>query len=194
MGGSCDVLKSAWVLDETIPRTLTHGESATHARMVAPFTFRLSDAGARAPLGCDIPGTNHTVTTWPPALEAWLPAFWQTSTRIPAIDPRCRNRGALPDSSSIRIVGVDDGHRFQRHGDAPFTPTITLTAEGAVEPCYWFVNGELHAERSKSVTLALTGRKNQLVVLDQQGATAMRLVHNDNGAVRSAAMFQSAAN
>ena len=173
----CDLARNAWVLDHTIPPTLTAASLEAEPAALRSVMVGISDLGLRVPAGCNVPAAIQPVHVWPEALEPWITRQWRRDQRIPLIDPRCDTRDSLPISKPIEITGVQDGQRYQRHAVSKSLPHLKLQAVGGTRPYYWFVDGQLAEARTSQLNLSPEQHHHQVVLLDQFGHTAMVSLH-----------------
>jgi penicillin-binding protein 1C len=167
----CDQRRTAWILEDTFPRTLmsTSGQSPLIPK--PEITLRIAaDTGLRVPMGCAVRNGRITVPVWPDPLQNWIAPDFRNSSRIPALDPRCTNTEGLLAESPVQIVGLDRNDRVRGHATTQEKPMLRVLAMGGQPEWYWFLNGELLDETGSFLKLPLPrpGRY-QLVVTDQAG-------------------------
>ncbi len=167
----CDEKHRAWILDGMLPRTFMGTLDNIPLIPAAQITVHVADdTGLRAPLGCLSATHQVQIPVWPAALQNWLPSAWRNSMRIPPRDPRCLiDDGLLPDVP-LRISGVQDGDRVKIHASTHASPDLQVVAVGGQPEWFWFLNGELLAERGPRLNLPLPlPGQYELTVADQAG-------------------------
>ncbi|PHM73597.1 peptidoglycan glycosyltransferase PbpC [Xenorhabdus kozodoii] len=156
----------SWILDNTIPPTL----SAVEQEGISGINERiwLDKNGLRVAPDCP---TAHpeTISLWPIALEAWLPAKERRANRLPPINPQCPPMKM--DEAPLLIIGVREGDVLKRI-PGKMNLDLRLTTQGGSGKQWWFLNGEQVAvtenNQSWNRTLSQSG-KYQLSVLDLAG-------------------------
>ncbi len=169
----CDEEHQAWVLDGMVPRTFMGSIDSIPLIPDPLLTLRIADdSGLRAPLGCLAKTHDLQIPVWPAALQNWLPPGWRNSFRIPARDPRCQIDDGLLPEVPLRIGGIQDGDRIKVHTATLESPDLHIFAVGGQPEWFWFLNGELLAERGAELRLALPPPGDyELVVADQAGTS-----------------------
>lgn len=168
----CDEKRNAWILDDTVPKTLM---STLEQRPLIPTAqLRLSvatDTGLRASLGCSVEKRRlFNVAVWPAPLQNWIARDWRNRTRIPDLDPRCDvNDGLLPETP-VQIVGLSDQSKIKLHASTLKSPSLLLEAVGGQPQWHWFLNGKLLEHSGSRLNLPIPPVGDyQLVVTDQAG-------------------------
>lgn len=167
----CDETKQAWILEDTIPRTLM--STLEQTPLIPTPEFRLSiakDSGLRTTLGCATESQAYTLPIWPAPLQKWIKQEWRNSTRIPALDPRCSRIDGLLSETPVRIVGLNNHDRIKSHASTLSKPTLSIDVIGGQPDWYWFLNGEPLPETGSHLELLLPPPgKYQLSITDQAG-------------------------
>jgi penicillin-binding protein 1C len=159
---SCDVQKHAWVINDQTPTTLMHTPITTF--------LQANDSKLRVSLGCIENATQVTQTTWPDPLQTWIPKAWQTSSRIPPLDPRCNPNHRAITAKTIRIEGLVNNSRIKAHESTQKRPEITVSVIGGEAQWYWFLDGMLLETKGEKIRFLLPKvGEHQLVVVDQSG-------------------------
>ena len=170
-GGGCDQPRTAWLLDETAPPTLTATRD-TQGPAVTNLTIATTPDGRYlVPSGCEVkPAVSTHLTLWPVALESWLPPGQRRRTMIPPPLPECPGKGALVLEESVRIEGLDDNEVVMKKDPKRGYPTFKLRVIGGNGPWYWFENSVLAAQGEAFTFHPEHPGTYQVVVVDQSGA------------------------
>ncbi|EPJ44775.1 MAG: hypothetical protein OFPI_39000 [Osedax symbiont Rs2] len=157
---NCLQKKQAWILDDTIPPTLSETDTLVHL-------WRNLN-GERAEPACDFgPLQSSSISLWPVTLEPWLSSNWRRAARLPASSAECSQ--LLAEQQSIKITSVAGQSLYQFK--AP-SLQLQLLAEGGSGSFQWYLNGIYQgvSRAGKALTVSLKGRgKYQLSVVDLQG-------------------------
>lgn len=167
----CDVRREAWTIAGSMPATLMH-TAEKRALMSTPSVsyLKAKESGMRVSLGCMDAVEKVTVPVWPAPLQQWIPEAWQTSRRIPPLDPRCDPNHRAFDSAPLYIDGLENGARVKRHQTTQLDPVLKVGAIGGEADWFWFLDGQLLEARSAHITLPLPSPgHHQLLVTDQSG-------------------------
>jgi penicillin-binding protein 1C len=167
----CDEERRAWVLEETLPRTLMTTREQTPLIPIPEIEVELAtDSGLRVSLGCVAQSRKQRLALWPAPLQQWIKPEWRTADRIPPLDPRCRLAAGLPAKSPVTIVGLHNHDRIKRHASTRDVPLISVDVVGGQPNWYWFLNGELLPDNGSHLDLRLElAGEYQLAVSDQAG-------------------------
>ena len=155
--GNCHRQQSAWILNETIPSTLS--------------TWPLRKAvwhnavGESVNPSCDGSPLQQTeVALWPLSLEPWIKVKWRRQ-QLGTLSPAC----TLASSWPLIISSVTDGSLYRYTG---LDLLIQLQHSGGIGLVSWYLNGRfVGAKRNKaslSIRLKRSG-KYQLNAVDEQG-------------------------
>ncbi|MDX7999807.1 peptidoglycan glycosyltransferase PbpC [Xenorhabdus sp. Reich] len=163
---NCRQHRLSWILDNTIPPTLPaagqEGISGINERIW------LDNNGLRVAPDC-LDAKPETVSLWPIALEAWLPAKERRANRLPPINQQCPPMKM--DEAPLLIIGVREGDVLKRIPGKK-TLDLRLATQGGSGQQWWFLNGELIVvtKNNQSWIHALSQPgKYQLTVLDLSG-------------------------
>ncbi|MGB3622711.1 MAG: penicillin-binding protein 1C [Ketobacter sp.] len=173
----CDEKHIAWILDQTIPRTVMQGQN--------PLTIQL-DAHSKKRIagGCSSAETKPMrVALWPAQLEPWLDYQQRRHYRIPALDPHCPQNDSL-SLALPNITGVEDGSRrqvsFTRSSEKhQLMPAADLGVSGGAGEFNWYINGHYHYHSKANQTVRHPFKKSgryEIVVVDEQGQTDRRSI------------------
>ncbi len=167
----CDVVRHAWILNNTIPPTLMGTLGQTPLIPTPKLHIRVAeDTGLRTPLGCVPDEREETVAVWPAPLQNWIKKQWRNSSRIPKLDPRCSVQDGLLPDSPVRIVGLSDHDRIKRQAGTKTTPILKVEAVGGQPAWYWFLNGKPLQGSGNHLQIPLPRPGNyRLSVIDQSG-------------------------
>ncbi|PHM46238.1 PonC [Xenorhabdus mauleonii] len=163
---NCRQRRLSWILDNTVPPTLSTSDQEGISGINEQIW--VDKQGLRVAPDCP-DGKPETVSLWPIALEAWLPAKERRANRLPPINPQCppMKKDAIP----LLIIGIRDGDILRRIPGKK-TLDLTISTQGGSGRQWWFLNGEQVAvtenNQTWSSTLLQSG-KYQLSVLDLGG-------------------------
>ena len=167
----CDQAFTAWTINKKTPLTLMH--SREHPEQDAkPWVEILvaTDSGKRVDLGCVADSEKQLYPRWPAPLQNWINPDWRSYQRLPALDSRCKTHQALLPVSRLTIQGIENNQRIKRHQTTQELPLLHARVVGGQPDWYWFLNGELLAERGSKLKLTLPKPGYyQLSVVDQAG-------------------------
>lgn len=172
LGLDCHQEKTAWVLKEQFPPTLSDPHApmsgVVQTVMVNPETGRRIDPSCT---GMDAQPLR--LALWPKRLEPWLPVQWRRQHLIPSPDPGCAHMPGMPGGDII-ITGVKPDSVLSSTSDNSGLPTIVLKTLGGIGRQFWYLNGRPVAttQEGQAVnhTLSRAGRY-QLAVVDEAGNT-----------------------
>ncbi|GKX58579.1 penicillin-binding protein 1C [Leminorella grimontii] len=164
---NCRQRRQAWILDGTIPPTLSSPGQDTG--IGGWLNFWVNGQGKRVAADCS--GViSRRIALWPIALESWLPPSERRANRLPERDESCPPIG-YDASPPLLILGVKQDAVLKR---LPGTPSLDLRldTQGGRGKRWWFINGEavMETEEDKPMvqTLSEPG-KYQVSVLDEGG-------------------------
>jgi len=170
-GDSCDQPRTAWLLDETAPATLTSTRDAQGPAVTRLAIATTPDGRYRVPNGCPTrPAVSTHFTLWPVELEGWLPSTQRRRMIIPPTVPECLGKGALVLEESVRIEGIDDNEVVMKRDPERGYPAFKLRALGGNGPWYWFENSVLAAQGEAFTFHPEHPGTYQILVVDQSGA------------------------
>jgi penicillin-binding protein 1C len=138
----CHERRHAWVLNDVVPPTLP--DRTDRHWQPNPLTVLVNpDNGLRVEADCPCSDPmEKKIARWPRAAEPWLSPRIKALSRIPPLDPICRQPVASR-ADTIRIVGVEPDTVLRPPGLRTRLPAITLQARGGRGRLYWLLNGEL---------------------------------------------------
>ena len=169
----CHEKKQAWILNQTIPKTLPEtgiafGDSNPLSILINQETGLLVDSACTAKKTA-----IKTIALWPLAVEAWIPPSQHRVRQIGDYDKSCQHPPQF-QQGHLKIEGLDDGAKLRSAGAANNLPLIKLKSSGAQGQVYWFINGELlykvESSRTLKHQLEKTGNY-QIAVTDEMGKT-----------------------
>lgn len=170
----CHEKKKAWLLNNTVPKTLATGDNSVWEQnpatlMINQKTGRLVDSSCHAPVV-----GYKTVAFWPAVVEPWIPATQHKQQQIGAYDESCAHPPQF-QQGVLKIEGLDDNAQLRSPGAAKNLPAVPLKTSGAQGSVYWFINGQLlyHVDPTKALKHLFkeTGHY-QIAVSDEMGKTA----------------------
>ncbi len=170
----CHQQKKAWLLNNTVPKTLPEVNSALWN--TNPLYLRVNaETGQRVDSTCKAKKTvAKVIGLWPLAVEPWIPLHRHRRQQIGMSDDSCLHPLQF-QYGNIKIEGLEDLALLRSAGAAKNLPTITLKTSGAQGAVYWFINGKLSYKASAGDVLKhqfkTTGRY-QVAVNDETGKTA----------------------
>ena len=172
-GLACHQEKTAWVLNDQAPPTLSDPHSPLSG-IVQTLTLN-AKSGFRVDLTCSDGDVRPVqVALWPKSLEPWLPSEWRRHHLIPQPDERCVHMPAMAGTEII-IAGVKQAAVLTATSDSNHLPTLTLDALGGIGRRFWYLNGRPVAVTESGQiahhTLSQSGRY-QLAVVDEGGNSA----------------------
>ena len=168
----CRRKRSAWVLNQVVPRTLP--ELNEDEWVNNPYTYWLNpDTGQTLTAKCASPQGRQkaSVALWPKQLEPWLPRTERRANLIPPTDPSCQHPAATP-TGGLEIVGLRDASRLRSANAEQVNPEVALKAIGGRGTRYWFVNGEYKSETQDQQIFMLKmpqAGQYQIAVIDETG-------------------------
>lgn len=170
LGLDCHQEKTAWVLNEQFPPTL----SDPHAPMsgVVQTVMINTQTGMRVDPSCSgINAQPFKLALWPKSLEPWLPLQWRRQRLVPKPDPTCSHMPGMA-GTDIVITGVKPDAVLSSTSDSTDLPTIVLETLGGIGRQFWYLNGTpvatTHKGQTVNHTLSRAGRF-QLAVVDEAG-------------------------
>ena len=162
--------KSAWLIDEVAPVTLTEKELAEISPNplpidIDPFT------GKRVYASCftDKKQTRNIIL-WPSRLELWLPDKWRTDQLLPAIHPSCLQK--VDVAQQLTVIGLDNESRLSQPPNAKSEFTLTLSVSAAKGEITWIKNGEYIGKSKPDESFLLSNFEKghqRIMVFDQNG-------------------------
>ncbi|NOQ36897.1 MAG: penicillin-binding protein 1C [Methylococcaceae bacterium] len=174
----CHEKKQAWLLNNTVPKTLPESDSPIWVTnpvtlLVNKQTGRLIDAA------CDAKKTAmKTIALWPLTVEPWIPPSQHRSQQIGVYDASCKHPPQF-QQGEIKIKGLDNFAKLRSAGAAKNLPAVKLESRGAQGLVYWFINGKLFYKVNPNKHLKhqfkKTGRY-QIAVSDEMGKTASIMI------------------
>ncbi|NQZ31433.1 MAG: penicillin-binding protein 1C [Oceanospirillaceae bacterium] len=157
-GDNCQQRHMAWILEETIPPTLS--------RWPLKKTLWHNEAGQRVNPSCE--GAllySKQLALWPLTLEPWITPRWRRKARLGNIAQHCQ----IEEVEPLLISSVSDGSTYRYN---PQGLELALLARGGVGDISWYLNGRFigvqDAGKSSNISLVDPG-KYQLSAVDTQG-------------------------
>lgn len=161
----CRVRRSAFVLDGTVPPTLTDRVRPESLRETAWIDARL---GLRLRPGCataqPTSWTAAEFARWPTLLEPWLAAEWRSEIERLPLTPAC---AAIGPQRALRLTGIENGSTL-RPTPGQRAAVVQLQVVGAREGVSWLLDGRQVASVGAQATLRLR--------LDQPGEHALTAI------------------
>lgn len=164
---NCRQRRQAWILDGTIPPTLSAIGQDTG--IGGWLNLWVNAEGKRVAPDCS-GAISRRIALWPIALETWLPSSERRASRLPERDTQCPPI-SYDVSPPLLILGLKDGAILKR---IPGTQSLDLRldTQGGRGKRWWFINGEslMETEEDKPMIHTLTNSgKYQISVLDESG-------------------------
>ncbi|MBK5144923.1 peptidoglycan glycosyltransferase PbpC [Budviciaceae bacterium BWR-B9] len=164
---NCRQRRQAWILDGTIPPTLSSIGQDTG--IGGWLNLWVNAEGKRVAADCS-GAISRRIALWPIALETWLPSSERRISRLPERDTECPPI-SYDVSPPLLILGLKDGAILKR---IPGTQSLDLRldTQGGRGKRWWFINGEslMETEEDKPMVHTLTNSgKYQISVLDESG-------------------------
>ena len=170
----CHEKKQAWLLNNTVPKTLPETDSQIWSSnplkvLINQETGRLIDNS------CDAKKiTTKTIALWPLAVEPWIPPSQHRSQQLGDYDASCKHPPQF-QQGQIKIEGLDNLAKLRSAGASKKLPAVKLESSGAQGMVYWFINGQLLYKVSPEKHLKhqfKTSGHYQIAVSDESGKTA----------------------
>lgn len=170
-GPTAEMIRSAWLLNDTAPKTLTQRHDITGFAARRIKFCRTPDRKYRIPETCKnkIPCTMSTLELWPAGLEQFLPKDLQRSSLIPPVHPDCSGSDDILVKETIKIKGLADNEAIIRKSDTHPYPAFDLEVSGGYGPWFWFVNSELKASGATCSFAPKRPGIYQILVIDKSG-------------------------
>jgi penicillin-binding protein 1C len=170
----CHEKKKAWLLNNTVPKTLASGDNAVWEEnpvmlMIHQQTGKLVDASCKAEKTA-----YKTIALWPLAVEPWIPATQHRQQQMGAYDASCQHPPQF-QQGALKIEGLDDKAQLRSPGAAQNLPAVPLQTSGAQGVVYWFINGQLlyKVDPTKELKHQFSQAGHyQIAVSDEMGKTA----------------------
>ncbi len=162
----CHVLRRGWVLNDTLPPTLS--DRRRNSALEEVIWMDPSNA-LRVPPGCLSNAIEHRVARWPLDLEPWMDQPSLRVFKLPADSPRCRS--ARRTMTEWVVVGLQTGATLMPAA-GKLLPTVSLHVSGNPGKSWWLLNGRQVATSvgRESVELKLTENGvHRLTALDENG-------------------------
>lgn len=158
---SCPRKKTAWVIDKTVPPTMSDEGALLK-------TLWYDKNGDRVEPACALQiATSEKRAFWPANLEPWLPKGWRRQSQLKEVSQSCSQ--LQQDQRAITITSVADGATYQL---AASVLRLSLQALGGHGRRQWYINGKYVGKSDENDTLQYaidrTGRF-QLTVVDNKG-------------------------
>lgn len=166
--GYCHEKHMAWVINDTLPPTWPDHLQPHSPNPVTFFVDQTS--GLRVHSGCDLSNSRQlSAALWPTELEPWIRAEFRRRHQLPAMADTCA--GAIASGQQVKILGLEDGTRFQVALQADTNPVISLQATGGDGLQHWYVNGQHYRStlNNATTTLDLALGTTEIVVVDDTG-------------------------
>ena len=147
----CQEIKTAWILNNTIPPTLPDRYGNLYDSN--PVTAYINpDSGLLVDASCT--GVKHVkkvFALWPKGSLPWLErnrkalpdgSHSEKLVELPSFDPACGNTVSAK-ASSLHIVGIEPDSLIRPTADGSILPDIMLTALGGKGRLFWFIGDDL---------------------------------------------------
>jgi penicillin-binding protein 1C len=170
----CHEKKKAWILNNTVPKTLAGGD--TNVWETNPTTLLINQATGRLiDAACTVQKTAYkTIALWPLAVEPWIPSNQHRRQQIGDYDSSCPHPPQF-QHGLLKIENLVDRAQLRSAGAAKNLPIVQLQTSGAQGRVYWFINGQLlyHVNPDKTLKHQFTKTgHHQIAVTDEMGKTA----------------------
>lgn len=164
---NCRQRRQAWILDGTIPPTLSAPGQDTG--IGGWLSLWVNAEGKRVAPDCS-GAIKRRIALWPTPLETWLPLAERREERLPVRDETCPPIG-YDTSPPLLILGIKEGAILKRIPGS-LSLDLRLDTQGGRGKRWWFINGEAVTETEQTdpfiQTLTVSG-KYQISVLDESG-------------------------
>ncbi|VFS53006.1 penicillin-binding protein 1C [Budvicia aquatica] len=164
---NCRQRRQAWILDGTIPPTLSAPGQDTG--IGGWLSLWVNAEGKRVAPDCS-GAIKRRIALWPTPLETWLPLAERRDERLPVRDETCPPIG-YDTSPPLLILGIKEGAILKRIPGS-LSLDLRLDTQGGRGKRWWFINGEAVTETEQTdpfiQTLTVSG-KYQISVLDESG-------------------------
>jgi penicillin-binding protein 1C len=170
----CHEKKKAWLLNNTVPKTLASGD--VNAWETNPATLLVNqETGRLIDASCSAKQTAYkTIALWPLAVEPWIPTWQHRRQQIGDYDGSCPHPPQF-QQGLLKIENLTDHAQLRSAGAAKNLPAVQLQTSGAQGRVYWFINGQLlyhvSPEQKLKHQFTKTGHY-QIAVTDEMGKTA----------------------
>lgn len=162
----------AWILDGTVPPTLSGPEQPAPA----PLTYRRDrTTGLRVAGTCRLPHEEElaSIAPWPALTQPWITSGERRRATFPALAPDCTE----PQSpvAALQITGLVDGAVLRSPSNLRRPPQVNLRALGTGDTVQWLLDGRLVAQSQGTQSVQLrfeTSGPQQLVAIDALGRYA----------------------
>lgn len=170
----CHEKKTAWLLNNTVPKTLAAGDVAIWEANPATLLIN-QETGRLIDASCSAKKTAYKTTAlWPLAVEPWIPSTQHRRQQIGDYDSSCPHPPQF-QQGVLKIENLLDHAQLRSAGAAKNLPAVQLQTSGAQGTVYWFINGKLLYHFSPDQPLkhqfTQTGHY-QIAVTDEMGKTA----------------------
>ncbi|MGB1108914.1 MAG: penicillin-binding protein 1C [Gammaproteobacteria bacterium] len=181
----CHQLRSAWVLDKTVPPTLPSIGTRTEGARLA--SIQLDKASGQRVLPHCQPGDVETteVALWPTAVEPYIAPSLRAANRVPPLSEACS--GLMVASLGLELMDVGEQITVTAVPGADSTgctaagvktvnekgcgsTAISLRARGGQAPLRWMINGVSTSELGPGFQARLDPGEYRVTVTDQSGA------------------------
>ncbi|WP_159566902.1 peptidoglycan glycosyltransferase PbpC [Budvicia diplopodorum] len=164
---NCRQRRQAWILDGTIPPTLS--APGQDSGVGGWLNLWVNAEGKRVAPDCS-DTIKQRIALWPTPLEIWLPLSERKESRLPSRDENCPPIGH-DMSPPLLLLGVKEGATLRRLPGVK-SLDLRLDTQGGRGKRWWFINGEAVAETEEAQPLVKTltdSGKYQISVLDESG-------------------------
>ena len=170
----CHEKKPAWILNETVPRTLPDETDFHWAGNTATLLINRK-SGRPVDATCAATDTMQKIVAfWPTAVEPWIPEARQRHFQMGSTDTSCAKPPQL-GHGKLTLQGLDNNAILRPVGASAILPKINLKASGGQGTLYWFINGRLlyRAREQQAISHRFnTAGQQQIAVTDDAGNTA----------------------
>lgn len=158
--GHCQQQKTAWLLNDTAPRTLAN-EQLLKRVWYNQINQRVN------PNCTSAQQSSTTIALWPIALEPWVEKNQRRAALLGNISEQCRQFIVAVNKISINSVADNSVYKYQQGG-----LSLRLSAQGGSGKQFWYLNGRYLTQSSALLPgvlkiLELGGY--QLSVVDEHG-------------------------
>jgi penicillin-binding protein 1C len=161
----CHVKRSAWILNQTIPPTLSDRLRVTS---LLENVWIHPASQLRTQLSCHADAQVRQVARWPSLLEAWLPANKKIHIGLVPWHEDCEG---LQSGNGLKIMGLPSGTRL-RSIPGKRDIQLSLDAIGGSGKLYWLFDGQTmkYAKDTKRALFKISGSgQHSISVIDSAG-------------------------
>jgi len=160
--------KSAWLIDQVAPLTLTE-QNFWNGN---PMSIEIDPVSQQRVYAACFSGEkqSRSIALWPSRLELWLPNKWRSDRLLPVIHPQCRQK--IDVAKQLTIIGLDNDSRISQPPNAKTEFTISLSVSAAKGDITWLKNGEYVGVSKSGESFPISNFEKglqRIMVFDQNG-------------------------